>query len=135
TDRHLIPHTDGSAVHRPPRLLLLACVRPARIGGYSLLVDGQGLYEEIARTEPTMLDVLCAPCSAYFGGASGHLGAVFRQTADGRVAVRLRLDDLARFSPAVAVYLDRLRAMVQRRTLALDLREGDGHLLLQALWP
>src|SRR5947208_16078589 len=35
TDRHLIPHTDGSAVHRPPRLLLLACVRPARIGGYS----------------------------------------------------------------------------------------------------
>ncbi|MGS2618096.1 TauD/TfdA family dioxygenase [Micromonospora sp. LZ34] len=88
TDRELWPHTEGSAVCRPPRVLMLACLRPAQTGGRSHLVDGRDLYDEIARTEPAMLAALSQPRSAYFGGGSGHLGAVFEQTTEGRIAVR-----------------------------------------------
>lgn len=134
TNRELWPHTDGSAVHQPPRLLVLACVRPAQTGGGSLVVNGRALYDEIARTDPAMLAALATPRSAYFGGGSGHLGAVFRPSAEGRIAVRLRLDGLARFAPALAPYLDRLRTLVRDHIVAVDLREGDGYILLNDRW-
>jgi len=40
TGRELWPHTEGTAVDRPPRILMLACIRPAQRGGRSHLVDG-----------------------------------------------------------------------------------------------
>jgi alpha-ketoglutarate-dependent taurine dioxygenase len=134
TDRELWPHTEGSAVLRPPRVLMLACLRPAQSGGRSSLVDGRALYDEIARTEPAMLSALSTPRSAYFGGGSGHLGAVFEQTTDGRIAVRLRLDELARFAPMLMPSIDRLRALIQQQTIAVDLREGQGFFLLNDRW-
>lgn len=134
TDRELWPHTEGSAVCRPPRVLMLACLRPAQTGGRSHLVDGRDLYDGIARTEPAMLAALSTPRSAYFGGGSGHLGAVFQQTAEGRIAVRLRLDELARFSPMLVPSIDRLRALVQQQTIPVDLREGHGYILLNDRW-
>ena len=134
TDHELWPHTDGSAVDRPPRVLMLACVRPARAGGHSHLVDGRDLYDEIAATDPVMLTALSAPRTAYFGGSSGHLGAVFEQTDQGRVSIRLRLDEMARFSPTVRPYADRLRTLVQDRTVAVDLRAGDGYIVLNDRW-
>ncbi|MGW3808729.1 TauD/TfdA family dioxygenase [Micromonospora sp. NPDC005113] len=134
TDRELWPHTEGSAVCRPPRVLMLACLRPAQTGGRSHLVDGRDLYDEIARTEPAMLAALSTPRSAYFGGGSGHLGAVFEQTPEGRIAVRLRLDELARFAPMLVPFIDRLRALVQLQTIPVDLREGHGCILLNDRW-
>jgi alpha-ketoglutarate-dependent taurine dioxygenase len=134
TDRELWPHTEGSAVDQPPRVLMLACLRPAETGGRSHLVDGRDLHDEIVRTDPAMLAALSALRSAYFGGGSGHLGAVFEQTAQGRVAVRLRLDELARFSPTLTPHIGRLRTLVQDRVVALDLREGDGYILLNDRW-
>lgn len=134
TDRELWPHTEGSAVCRPPRVLMLACLRPAQTGGRSHLVDGRDLYDEIARTEPAMLAALSQPRSAYFGGGSGHLGAVFEQTTEGRIAVRLRLDELARFAPMLTPSIDRLRALVHQHTIPIDLREGHGYILLNDRW-
>ncbi|MEV0726555.1 TauD/TfdA family dioxygenase [Micromonospora purpureochromogenes] len=134
TDRELWPHTEGSAVCRPPRVLMLACLRPAQTGGRSQLVDGRDLYDKIARTEPAMLAALSTPRSAYFGGGSGHLGAVFQQTTEGGIAVRLRLDELARFSPMLVPSIDRLRALVQQQTIPVDLREGHGYILLNDRW-
>jgi hypothetical protein len=134
TDRELWPHTEGSAVDRPPRVLMLACVRPAPIGGCSHLMDGRDLYDEIVRTDPTMLAAVSAPRSAYFGGASGHLGAIFTPAGQGRVTVRLRLDELARFSPTVTPHVHTLRAMVRDLAIATDLRDGDGYVLLNDRW-
>ncbi|MEU8091688.1 TauD/TfdA family dioxygenase [Micromonospora chalcea] len=134
TDRELWPHTEGSAVCRPPRVLMLACLRPARTGGRSHLVDGRDLYDEIARTDPAMLAALSTPRSAYFGGGSGHLGAVFEQTTEGRMTVRLRLDELARFAPILAPSIDQLRTLVQQLTIPVDLRAGHGYVLLNDRW-
>ncbi|MGN9889819.1 TauD/TfdA family dioxygenase [Micromonospora sp. L31] len=134
TDRELWPHTEGSAVCRPPRVLMLACLRPAQTGGRSQLVDGRELYDEIARTDPAMLAALSKPRSAYFGAGSGHLGAVFEQTTEGRIAVRLRLDALARFAPMLAPSIDRLRTLVQQLTIPVDLRAGHGYILLNDRW-
>ncbi|MEU4476482.1 TauD/TfdA family dioxygenase [Micromonospora sp. NPDC023966] len=134
TDRELWPHTEGSAVCRPPRVLMLACLRPAQTGGRSHLVDGRELYDGIARTEPAMLAALSTPRSAYFGGGSGHLGAVFQQTTEGQIVVRLRLDELARFSPMLLPSIDRIRALVQQQTIPVDLREGHGYILLNDRW-
>ena len=81
-----------------------------------------------------MLGALSASRSACFGGASGHVGAVFRRTSQGHVAVRLRLDEHAHFSPTLLPYIDRLSALVQHHTMALDLREGDGYIVLNDRW-
>jgi hypothetical protein len=133
TDGELSPHTEGTAVDRPPRILMLACIRPAQSGGRSHLVDGRDLYDEIAHTDPAML-AASAPRSACFGGGPCHLGAVFEQTIQGQVTVRLRFDELARFSPALTPYLDRLRTLVRQRAIAVDLRAGHGYILLNDRW-
>jgi Taurine catabolism dioxygenase TauD, TfdA family len=134
TDRELVPHTDGSAVAEPPRILMLACVRRPRSGGQVVLVDGCGLYQEIAESDPPMLDALRAPRSAYFGGGSGHLSSVFQDLGGHRVAVRLRFDNLIRFSPAASLYVGKLRELVRERAITLDLAVGEGYVLLNDRW-
>ncbi|BCB86596.1 TauD/TfdA family dioxygenase [Phytohabitans suffuscus] len=134
SDRALWPHTDGSAVERPPRVLMLGCIQPAQAGGHSHVVDGRTLYDEIARTDLAMLTALSTPRSAYFGGGLGHLGAVFQEIENDRMAIRIRFDALARFSPVVTPYIGRLRALAQDRTITLDLREGDGYVVLNDRW-
>jgi len=134
TGRKLWPHTEGTAVDQPPRILMLACIRPAQSGGRSPLVDGRDLYDEIAHTDPAMLAALSAPRSACFGGGPCHLGSVFQQTVRGQVTVRLRFDELARFSPTLTPYLDRLRTLVRQRAITIDLRAGHGYILLNDRW-
>ncbi|MDI5975939.1 TauD/TfdA family dioxygenase [Amycolatopsis magusensis] len=41
TAEALPPHTDRASVAQPPMLLVLACQRPARRGGATVLVDGR----------------------------------------------------------------------------------------------
>jgi hypothetical protein len=134
TDRELVPHTDGSAVPEPPRLLMLTCARRPRSGGQAVLVDGCRLYQEIAESDPAMLDALRAPRSAYFGGGSGHLGSIFEETAIGRVTVRLRFDDQIRFSPAASLYVARLAELLRQHAITLDLAVGEGYVLLNDRW-
>ena len=113
---------------------MLACVQRPRTGGQVLLVDGCDLYQEIAESDGAMLDALRAPRSAYFGGGSGHLGSVFEDMSGGRVAVRLRFDDLIRFSPAASPYVARLRELVRKRAITFDLAIGEGYVLLNDRW-
>ncbi|WNI18056.1 TauD/TfdA family dioxygenase [Actinacidiphila sp. ITFR-21] len=37
----LLPHTEGTALPEPPRLMLMVCARPAEQGGICLLTDGR----------------------------------------------------------------------------------------------
>jgi hypothetical protein len=134
TDAELSPHTEGSAVEQPPQILMLCCIEPADFGGSIRLVDGRELHREIAETDPSMLAALSTSRSAYFGGGAGHLGAVFEGTAPDRIAVRLRFDEAIRFSPAVAPYNNKLRQLVERRTVSFDLMPGSGYALLNDRW-
>jgi hypothetical protein len=109
-------------------------MQPADTGGHIQLVDGCSLYQAIAETDPTMLAALLAPRSAYFGGATGHLGTVFHRIDAGRLTVRLRLDDQIVFAPDLRRHVDRLRSLVRELTVAVVTREGNGYVLLNDRW-
>lgn len=129
----LPPHTDSAGVDDPPSLLLMTCGQPASTGGDCLLVDGAALHDDLARNHPGAVRALSAPRCALFGGAAGHLGSVFTTNPDGRVKVRVRMD-LARFAPAAARWLPTLRAAIDRHTITIRLRRGQGYVLQNHRW-
>lgn len=130
----LMPHTDRSGVAHPPALLMMACGQPADTGGECVVVDGAAVYTDLAENEPQALQALSTPRSALFGGAAGYLGSVFTPEPNGRVTVRLRLDDLARFSPQVARWLPVLRATIDRHAVTVQLRVTQGYVLDNRRW-
>lgn len=131
--RDLSAHTDRSGIECPPGLVLTAYSSEPTSGGESLLADGQAIYEDLAATNPAALEALCTPRSVLFGGADGHLGSVF-SSHHGAVATRLRLDNLARFAPAVAPHLPALRAATERHTVTLPLPARDGYVINNRRW-
>jgi alpha-ketoglutarate-dependent taurine dioxygenase len=130
----LNPHTDRSGVPDPPTLLLMTCRRPATTGGECVAVDGQAVYADLAETEPEALDALSRPRSALFGGAAGHLGAVFERSTDGLVAIRLRFDELAQYAPEITQWLPALRSSIDRHAVELSLDAGHGYILNNRRW-
>lgn len=135
SSRGLDPHTDRAGSARPPELLLMVCGQAAVSGGECLLVDGQAVHEDLAACAPDALQALSAPRCALFGGATGHLGSVFTTSTCGtRVAVRLRLDELARFNPTATRSLPALRAAIDRHTTVLKLDRGQGYVLNNHRW-
>ncbi|MFD1149836.1 TauD/TfdA family dioxygenase [Saccharothrix hoggarensis] len=130
----LAPHTDRSGVANPPALLVLGCSQPATSGGQCVLIDGQAVYDTLADTAPDALAALCTPRSVLFGGASGHLGAIFTEYEGGRVTIRLRQDDLVQFSPEVRRWLPTLRAAIDQHVAELDLSAGQGYILDNHRW-
>jgi len=130
----LMPHTDRSGMAHPPALLMMACDQLADTGGESAVIDGAALYADLAENEPEAVQALSTPRSALFGGAAGHLGSVFTLYPDGRTTVRLRLDDLARFSPQATRWLPLLRAMIDRHAMTVPLRATEGYVLDNHRW-
>ncbi len=135
TGAGLVPHTDGTAVADPPQLMLLACIRPADDGGATLVADGARVIAALAGQHPGALRALSAPRAAWFGtAADGHLGAVFGPAGPGRAGIRLRLDELARFSPDAAAAVPALREVIERHTAAVHLRPGNGIAVCNTRW-
>lgn len=134
TDSELIPHTDGSSVPDPPGLLLLTCVQPADEGGATQVVDGARIIATLAEKHPAALRSLSAPRAAFFGGAGGYLGSVFEPAGLDRIRIRLRLDDLVRFSADAAAEIPLLRTVISRHLKTLRLGPGDGVLLCNRRW-
>lgn len=130
----LDPHTDRSGVDQPPVLLMTSCGKPAVTGGECVLIDGQVVYDDLAESEPDALRALCAPRSVLFGGAAGYLGSIFTDAEDGWVAIRLRLDGLAQFSPEVSRWLSTLRAVIDRHAVMFNLGVGQGYVLNNHRW-
>jgi hypothetical protein len=126
-------HTDRSGVADPPDLIVTVCGASPSSGGELLLADGRAVYLELAWEAPAALAALATPRSALFGGADGHLGSVFTPHGDA-MAVRLRLDSLVRFSPAVAPHIPTLRAAIDRHTIAVPARAGVGYVLDNRRW-
>lgn len=139
--RGLAPHTDRSGVPDPPALLMTVCVRPARAGGSCILVDGKAVHDDLVESAPDAVAALLAPRTVLFGGITGHAGSVLTdlppatgEASGGRRALRLRLDDLAMFTTAVAARVPVLCAAIERHTLTVDLAPGEGYLLDNHRW-
>lgn len=130
----LVPHTDRSGIEHPPGLLMMACRQPAEWGGECVVVDGEAVYADLAENEPEAIEALSAPRSALFGGAAGYLGSVFTPQPDGRVTLRLRLDDLARFSPDATRWRATLCSAIERHLITVVLRAGEGYVLDNHRW-
>ena len=106
---------------------MMTCAKAADHGGESFAVDGRLLQDILASEDPHALRALSRPRSALFGGGGGHLGAVFETSGDGRVSIRLRLDELARYSPDVERVLPRLGAGLAAATWCPRRGAGQGY--------
>ncbi|MFE4976086.1 FxLD family lanthipeptide [Kitasatospora sp. NPDC056651] len=122
-------HTECTQHPDPPRLLLLACARAGDSGGETLLVDGRAVLAELTVQHPGAIEAFSAERAAYFGGSSGRFAPVFQQLPAGRWQLRLRQDDLARFSPEAQAHLPALRQAIDRNTRRLRLAPGQGVVL------
>jgi len=129
----LNPHTDRSGVANPPILLMISCRQPASSGGECVLIDGKAVYDDLAEFNFKVLKALIAPRSVLFGGSAGHLGSIFTRAGD-RIAVRLRLDELAQFSPEITRWLPVLRAAIDRHANVFRLGAGQGYILDNYRW-
>jgi alpha-ketoglutarate-dependent taurine dioxygenase len=133
--RALPAHTDRSGVPDPPGLLMLVCAVPADSGGASLLADGRLVHDHLSATEPQALTALHQPRTVLYGGGSGLLASVFTTNPpSGRVRARLRLDELASFAPDVAMWIPALTAAIDRHSITVTLRPGDGMILDNHRW-
>ncbi|MFE4830862.1 TauD/TfdA family dioxygenase [Streptomyces sp. NPDC056672] len=127
-------HTERSGTPRPPRLILLICLRSASIGGETLLADGREVHGHLADENQEAAAAFCRPRTAYFGAGTGHATQVFTVHADGRLSIRLRQDDLARWSPIVQPYLPVLRSVITANQHRLMLQVGQGYPLDNHRW-
>jgi len=137
--RALPPHTDRSGVAHPPALLLTACASTAAAGGACRLIDGLAVHDDLAATCPEALAAFAQPRTTLFGGAGGYLGSVFTDIpaangAPARRAIRLRLDDLVRFSPQIAGWVPSLQTVIARHSHSFDLAVGQGYLVDNHRW-
>ncbi|WST90251.1 TauD/TfdA family dioxygenase [Streptomyces anulatus] len=83
----LAPHTDRAGPPGPPRLLALLCVRPAPVGGDSLLISGPSVHRRLLAEQPAVLPELFR--DFHFGAepALARTGPVFSRVGN-RIAVQ-----------------------------------------------
>ncbi|MFJ1997010.1 TauD/TfdA family dioxygenase [Streptomyces asiaticus] len=127
-------HTERSGVPRPPRLMLLVCLRPAPTGGDVLLADGRDVHAQLMHSCREAAITFSQPRTAYFGSGAGHATQVITAHADGRISIRLRQDGLARWSPIAQPYLPRLRGAITDSQHRIPLQTGQGYLLDNHRW-
>lgn len=132
----IVPHRDSDAAGlttSPPVLLMMSCGQPANSGGECVVIDGKAVHDDLAESNPKALLALSGPRSVLFGGAAGYLGSIFTRIGD-RITIRLRLDELAQFSPEVTHWLPVLRATIDRHVTMFSLDAGQGYILDNYRW-
>jgi len=100
-----LPHSDGAFVDGfwvengltrqigPPSLFLLQCVKAAEVGGESLIIDGQAIFDDLRRESPELLARLRQPNLSFGGGKDYSLNkSVFERISSDRWRVRFRSD-------------------------------------------
>ncbi|WP_146259322.1 TauD/TfdA family dioxygenase [Streptomyces tateyamensis] len=122
-------HTDGTHDPSPPRLLILACLRPGQAGGRTVLADGSAVLRELLALRPEAAAALTAARAAYFGGPDGRFSPVLEQTASGAWRIQLRQDELARFAPDTQPHLAVLRQLISSQSMSVTLGPGQAVVL------
>lgn len=126
----LPPHTDGTSMPTPPRLIFLACQAQAGEGGESQLIDGRAVYRTLAGHHPAELAALSKLGSAVF---NGRPASVFERVG-GRIMVRCRFDDLVEYSPAASAAVPALKAAIAEHTDSVHLAPGQGYVIDNSRW-
>jgi alpha-ketoglutarate-dependent taurine dioxygenase len=104
-----LPHTDGSYLHGlvcrdgryirllPPKMLALQCWQSATVGGASVLIDVQQVYDDLANNNHEYLRILSTKgCVTYCRDDQIALDrAVFEELQDGTIMLRFRYDSTA----------------------------------------
>jgi hypothetical protein len=121
-------------VPEPPGLLMMSCQHAAGEGGETLLADAARVVRTLAHRHPDALRALCAAEAAVFGADADHPAPVFAPAAGGRMTIRLRLDDLARFSAECTSILPLLRMVIREHTQIVRLGVGQGLVLSNTRW-
>lgn len=98
------------------------------------MIDGRQVYADLRKNDEDLLQSLCAPEAATFGGPDGYSGPIFESDTSGDVTVRLRMDTPARFSPAVEYRLADLRAVLERHKVFLELNSSQGYIINNRRW-
>lgn len=100
-----LPHSDGAFVDGfceengltkrvgPPCLFLLQCVKAADVGGESLLIDCQTIFDDLRRDSPEFLSTLLQLKLNFCGGRDSSLDKpLFERISVDRWRVRFRSD-------------------------------------------
>lgn len=131
----LFPHTDGTSVREPPGLVMVVCAKPSGAGGESLVADGRDIFDALRSVSAEAVRALSAPgCASFGGGRAVYRGAVFEPTTPGRVAIRFRHDELARFTSPAALALPELLDAIYERLLRFRLDAGEGYIAQNGRW-
>jgi len=91
-------YRDGHYVQLlPPKMLALQCWQSAVSGGASVLIDGQAVYDDLARSYPRHLKILSTKgCVTYCRDDQIAMDrAVFEELQDGTIMLRFRYDAAA----------------------------------------
>jgi hypothetical protein len=114
--------------------MMLACISPAAAGGESALVDGRAIYDDLAVRKPEAVGALSDERAGLFGGQNGVLGPVFQHHPQGRVSLRLRLDDLVRWNPLAKRFVPYLVESIARHRQCFSLAAGNAYLIDNHRW-
>lgn len=102
-----LPHTDGTYLNGialskkdkcvrvgPPRFVLLQCVKPAKVGGVSLVVDAQKILTSLVYNDPDLIPALFSPygLTVKRGDYCAVDVPVFRKMNNRRYAIRFSYD-------------------------------------------
>lgn len=131
----LFPHTDQSCLEEPAQFLVQVCKEHAGTGGDSTLVDGRGVYRDLARSFPELLGYLGSPRSAVFSdGRSIHCGAIFEALADGSIGVRFRHDSCIFFSAHITPHIGYFLQLIDKHTQRFALDAGQAYVINNRWW-
>jgi hypothetical protein len=131
----LFPHTDQSCLQEPAQFLVQVCKEQAGTGGDSVLVDGRGVYRDLARSFPELLGYLGSPRSAVFSdGCNVHCGAIFEALEDGSLGVRFRHDSCIFFSAQITPHIGYFLQLIERHTRRFALDPGQAYVINNRWW-
>jgi Taurine catabolism dioxygenase TauD, TfdA family len=129
-------HTDASGVTAPPDVIFLFCRRSAGKGGLPLLADARAVYTDLCENAPDLAKQLAEPATATFRNPDGStvVGSIFEPLPRRRMAVRFRSDLMGHYSAPVAQKFDTLLQTIERHTVVLPLKDGQGYAINNGWW-
>jgi hypothetical protein len=134
-------HSGALGYHADPTdIVALLCIRPAKSGGLSTIVRSGAVHDELARTRPDLVQVLCQPwwrdLRTGDGPDSFYQSSVYARDDCGRLSVSYGPDYIrsaqrgAHVPPLSAVQLEAMAVLDQlnsdpRFSVTMDLQPGD----------
>lgn len=89
---YLPPHTDSPFRDPSPRVIAMGCIAQAGTGGETILVDGKGLLQRLAREHAGAIDRLSRTSIHITRDQAGRSFRVLTPTAHARTEIRYRND-------------------------------------------